>query len=239
MSSRVKTVTPFINKDLLYRALTAIGCRYYVDGNTIITERMDYYGNQRFEWINGRFAYIHESNVGTNYTWRFDVDKSVREFLTRVENEYDAIYRRQQEELQRRRLEAECLRLEAERRQAEAERKRLEAERQQAEAERKRIEAEKRQAEEEQRRQEEKRCRAEEEQRRRKKERQRAEEEQRRAEEERLRVEEELWRLEEERRTYVEKQRQTIIANAKSQGYDIREEQVENKIKLVLVRTTY
>jgi len=239
MSSMAKTTTPFINKDILCRALTAVGCNYDIQGNIIITERTDYYGNQKFELINGRFAYIHESNVGTNYSWRFDVDKSVRDFLARVENEYDAIYRRQQDELQQRRLEAERLRVDAEKRQAEAERRRLEAERQSAEAERKRLDAERRRAEEEQLRQEKERQRAEKEQRRLEEERRRAEEDQRRFEEERLQAEEELRRLEEERLTYVEKQRQTVIANARAQGYDVREERLENKIKLVLVRTAY
>jgi flagellar biosynthesis GTPase FlhF len=234
-----KTITPFINKDLLRQALTAVGCNHSVQGNTIVTERKDYYGNQKFEFINGRYTYVHESNAGTSYGWRSNVDISVRDFLTRVENEYNAISRRQQEELERKRLEAERLRLEAERRQEEAERKRLEAEKQRAEAERKRLEAEKRKAEAEKKRLEEERRRAEEEQRRQEEEVRRAEEEKRRLEEERRLAEEELRRLEEERRTYVEKQRQTIIANAKSQGYDVREEHVENKIKLVLVRTTY
>jgi hypothetical protein len=148
MSSRVKTVMPFINKEVLCRALTAVGCNYTVSGNTIITNRKDYTGTQQFTLINGRFAFEHEANDRTRYPERWKrIDTEIQAFLAKVEREYDTAYRRQAEEERR--------------------------------------------------------------------------------------------RLEEERRAYVEKQRQTVIANAKSQGYDVREERLENKIKLVCVRTTY
>jgi hypothetical protein len=238
MSSRIKTLTPFIDKDILCRALTAIGCGYIVEGNTIITERKDYYGQQKFELTNGRFSYVHESNERTSFRWS-TVDKPIHDFLARVESEYDAIYRGQLEELRRKRLEAQRLFAEAERRRAEAEKRRLEAQKQQAEAERKRLEAQMRQAAAEELRRREEENRAVEELWRQEEERRLAEEEMRRQEEERLWAEEETRRLKEERLAYIEKQRQTVIANAKSQGYDIREERVEDKIKLVLVRTTY
>ena len=44
---------------------------------------------------------------------------------------------------------------------------------------------------------------------------------------------------EKQRQEYVEKQKQTVIAKAKAKGYSVREEKVNNKIKLVLVRNTY
>jgi DNA-binding transcriptional regulator YhcF (GntR family) len=148
MSSRVKTVMPFINKEILCRALTAVGCGYAINGNTITTARKDYTGKQLFELINGRYAFVHETNDKTRYPDRWKrIDTEIMDFLAKVEKEYNAIYRQQTEEERR--------------------------------------------------------------------------------------------RLEEERRAFVEKQRQTVIANAKAEGYDVREERLENKIKLVLVRTTY
>lgn len=59
------------------------------------------------------------------------------------------------------------------------------------------------------------------------------------AEAERKRIEEELIRLENERKAFVEKQRETIIARAKEQGYSVQEEKIKGKIKLVLVKNTY
>jgi len=155
MSSVVKTVTPFINKELLCEALKAVGCNYTVQENAIVTERQDYYGKQKFELTNGRFAFSHDSSAesmrfGPHYPWG-NIDnqqyKTVSNFLKQVEEAYNEAYNN-------------------------------------------RLEAEKK-------------------------------------------------RLEQERLEYVEKQRQTITANAKAQGYTVREEKMNEKIKLVFVRTTY
>lgn len=157
MSSIVKTTTPFINRELLCEALKAIGCKYDIHGNTILTDRQDYFGRQKFELINGRFAFLHDSDAG-RYLWgniNGQQYKTVSDFLKQVENAYNESYRKRLEEL-------EHLRLEAERK-----------------------------------------------------------------------------RLEQERLEFVEKQKQTIIAKAKAQGYSIREERVKDKTKLVLVRNTY
>lgn len=59
------------------------------------------------------------------------------------------------------------------------------------------------------------------------------------AEAERQRLEQERIRMEEERKAFVEKQKNAIIEKAKSRGYYVKEEKVNNKIKLVLVRHTY
>jgi hypothetical protein len=159
MSSVVKSITPFINKDFLCKALDAVGCKYTIQGNTILTDRVDYYGNQRFELINGRFALLHDSSAnsmrfGPRYPWgniNNQQYKTVSDFLKQVEAAYNESYRKRLEELE------------------EAERK----------------------------------------------------------------------RLEQERLEFVEKQKQTVIAKAKAQGYSVREERVKEKIKLVLVRNTY
>ena len=196
MSSVVRTATPFINRELLLKALNAVGCKYTINGNEIITDRQDYYGKQKFVFLNGRYSFMHDSSAenmrfGPQYPWG-NIDamkyKTVSEFLGSVGKVYNEQYKRQMEEIEKKRLAAI----------AEAERLRKE---ELAEQERLRLTAI-------------------------------AEEERRKAEEEKL-------RLERERKEFVEKQRAAIIAKAKEQGYDVRETVVENKIKLVLVQTTY
>ena len=164
MSSVVKTVTPFINREILLKALAAVGCKYTVQGDIILTDRYDYNGVQKFQFGKGRYMYVHDSDHWGNIdTSKY---KTVSSFLQAVGAEYNAIYRKRLEELEYKRLAAI-------------------------------------------------------------------------AEEERKKAEEEKLRLERERKEYVEKQRSTIVAKAKEQGYDVRETTVNNNIKLVLVRTTY
>jgi hypothetical protein len=166
MSSVVKTITPFINRELLLQALDEVGCKYTIKGDSIVTERVDLRGNQEFIWKNRRFLFQHDSY---NYLWRDRNLKSyqpVSSFLKAVEKSYNVIYKRKLAEIERRRLASEV----------EAERKRLEEERA---------------------------------------------------------------RLENERKDFVEKQKAEIIEKAKKEGYSVREEKVQEKIKLVLVRTTY
>jgi len=116
MSSIVKTITPFINREILCEALKAIGCEYNIQENAIITNRVDYYGKQKFELKNGRFVFLHDSSAenmrfGPRYPWgniNNQQYKTVSDFLKQVETAYNEIYRK--------RLEAERQRLEQERR---------------------------------------------------------------------------------------------------------------------------
>jgi hypothetical protein len=168
MSSVVRTATPFINRELLLKALDAVGCRYTIQGNEILTDRQDYYGAQKFIFQNGRYVFVHEE-YAQHYSWgniNMQQYKSSCSFIAAVGQEYNSIYAKQLEELERKRLAAV-------------------------------------------------------------------------AEEERRKAEEEKQRLERERKEFVEKQRVAIIAKAKEEGYDIQETMVDNKIKLVLVQTTY
>jgi hypothetical protein len=168
MSSVVRTATPFINRELLLKALDAVGCRYTIQGDQILTDRQDYYGAQKFVLQNGRYVFIHEKHA-QNYSWgniNMQQYKSSSSFIAAVGREYNSIYAKQLEELERKRLATV-------------------------------------------------------------------------AEEERKKAEKEKQRLERERKEFVEKQRTAIIAKAKEQGYDIQETMVDNKIKLVLVQTTY
>lgn len=135
MSSVVKTITPFINRELLLQALDKIGCNYTISGNEIITDRQDYYGKQKFVLHNGKFIFLHDSSAenmrfGPHYPWgNIDLKeyKTISSFLGAVEREYNAIYKKKLEELEQLRLAAL----------AEAEQKRLEQERIRLEQERK------------------------------------------------------------------------------------------------------
>jgi hypothetical protein len=188
MSSRIKTRTPFLNRELLIQALEAIGCAYRVTRNSIITNRTDYRGEQQFIFENGRYFFQYEDGDFGLRQYGSEEHKPTHLFLADVEKAYNAIYQRQLEELERKRLAAI----------AEAERLRKA---QLAEQEWLRLLA--------------------------------------KAEEERKKAEEEMRRREQERKEYVAKQKAAIIARAAEQGYDIRETAAGNKIKLVLVRTTY
>jgi hypothetical protein len=170
------------------QALDAIRCAYTVDGNNIITNRVDYRGQQRFVFHNGKYLFQHEDGDYGLRQHGTERHKPAHSFLAAVEKEYNAIYKRQLEELERKRLAAI----------AEVERLHKE---QMAEQERLRLLA--------------------------------------KAEEERKKAEEKKQRLERERKEYVAKQRAAIIEKAKEQGYNVQETVVDNKIKLVLVQTTY
>jgi hypothetical protein len=122
MSAVVKTITPFINKEMLLHALDCVNCKYTVSGNTIITERIDYRGNQKFILDNGKFTFQHDSDM-----WRtFNKNNSVSSFLEAVEKEYNRIYAEKLAELelirQEQLAEQERIRLEEEMKRIEQER---------------------------------------------------------------------------------------------------------------------
>jgi DNA-binding transcriptional regulator YhcF (GntR family) len=166
VSSVVKTRTPFLNMEILMQALDAISCAYTVGGNNIITKRTDYRGQQKFVFQNGKYLFQHEDGDYGLRQYGTETHNPTHSFLAAVEKEYNAIYKRRLEELERKRLTAIV----------EAERKKAEEEKQ---------------------------------------------------------------RLERERKEFVAKQRAAIIEKAKEQGYNVQETVVDNKIKLVLVQTTY
>lgn len=112
MSSVVKTVTPFILKDLLIEALAELNCLEQVQGERIITRRTDIRGNQYFERNNGQYVLIHDSH--DTFLWGNPSEnkyKSVKEFLAAVERIYTKKYQELQEKLRQEELE----RIEAER----------------------------------------------------------------------------------------------------------------------------
>jgi hypothetical protein len=138
MSAVVKTVTPFIDKECLLKALDKLNVKYTIRQNEIVTERKDYYGNQKFVFIGGKYKFQHDSSAeieqykqrwgtypnGWQANWK--EWKSVSEFLQAVEKKYNYFYKEKLAEIERKRQEALA---EVERRRLEEEAKRLEEER--------------------------------------------------------------------------------------------------------------
>ena len=119
MSCVVKTLTPFIDKEILCAALAECGCQCTVQGEKIITNIKDVrIGFQTFERDkSGKYVLLAYSHTDQNQIG----------FVNRVETRYNALYQKKLEEIERARLEAI----------AEAERQRLEQERIRMEEERK------------------------------------------------------------------------------------------------------
>jgi hypothetical protein len=141
MSSIVKTVTPFLNRELLLQALDSVGCKYAIQENEIVMLQDQ---RQRFTWDSafGRFKFSYYSH---NYSEsEFKELKARYDFLGPIEQSYNDLFRKKRDE-----------------------------------------------------------------------------------------------ELERERKAFVEKEKAHIIAKAKEKGYEVREEMVKEKVKLVLVKTTY
>lgn len=127
MSAVIKTITPFIDKELLLMALENIGCNFTLKGNEILTDRKDYYGLQKFSLNNGRYVFLHDSSAEEGarymtqtggYPWgniKKQEYKSVSEFIKSVEGEYLSLYQNKLEEAERLHLEEEKKRLEQKR----------------------------------------------------------------------------------------------------------------------------
>jgi hypothetical protein len=120
MSARVETLTPIVSKKFLIEALDELQVNFSIRGNDIVTERIDYYGEQIFLFKNGRYAFLHDSSANMEiYSFRkinFKHFNTVHSFLQAVEIAYNNAESRHKEEL--RRLEEEL------RRRQEEERKR-------------------------------------------------------------------------------------------------------------------
>lgn len=120
MSAVVKTLTPFTDRTLLQESLENLGVNYQLQGNTIITNREDYFGAQRFEQDHqGRYRFRSDSDAEHGYLSK---QTPVHRFLAEVEQEYLQAYDRRAERLaeeERQRIEQERIaRVEATRLQA-------------------------------------------------------------------------------------------------------------------------
>jgi len=121
MSSVVKTLTPFRDKEILEGALKNLSIGYTLQANDIITDRQDYYGFEKFIFVDGVYKFQHDSSADiggkSNYneypaSWRLNWKgwNSVNAFLTSVEKEYNILYTAKIEklaEIERKRIEEE------------------------------------------------------------------------------------------------------------------------------------
>jgi hypothetical protein len=126
MSAIVYTPTPFIDKQLLCKALATLKVEF-VEGQfrghqALITNRQDYYGRQTFVQRDGCFALTHDSSAQLgSYPWRkenWGTYKTISEFLLAVESAYNTCYQNHLlalEQLAAAQAEAERLRIENER----------------------------------------------------------------------------------------------------------------------------
>jgi hypothetical protein len=109
MSAVVKTMTPFIDQQILMLALESLGFSYSLQGKDIVTERVDYYGAQKFVWAHGQYVFQHDSSATLNgYRWQnlnAKAYKTVGSFLEALEREYGVHYQRLLEEAEQKRLE--------------------------------------------------------------------------------------------------------------------------------------
>lgn len=95
MSCRVKTATPFINKEILLEALEECGYEYNIRGGNIHIPALHMYRNTYFKLENRKYVLIHEDF------------NDISSFLQKVEKSYNNVYERK--------LKEEAERLERER----------------------------------------------------------------------------------------------------------------------------
>ncbi|MDP8162369.1 hypothetical protein QJU89_02430 [Pasteurella skyensis] len=105
MSAVIKTITPFIDKECLLKALESIGCQYNELNNRIVVQHNSFrYIQHYFELKNGKYEFTYDS-----------YSSSINKFLQNIEVSYKHIYQEKLAELERQRLESERIRLEEER----------------------------------------------------------------------------------------------------------------------------
>ena len=95
MSAVIKTLTPFIEQDILLKALTSLDVEWHVKNGLIITNRVDYQGHQQFQFINGKYHLIHDSDeLGGDIYSRLHSNRylPIKEFLSKLEGAYKSAY---------------------------------------------------------------------------------------------------------------------------------------------------
>lgn len=116
MSAVIKTLTPFTEQDLLEEALGKLGVGVSVRGQTLVTSRVDDWGQQSFVWNGKTYQLVHDSDE--SWTGSMIINSMhrkytpVKQFLRLLETEYKAAYTAKLEriaEAERQRLEQERL----------------------------------------------------------------------------------------------------------------------------------
>lgn len=121
MSAVIKSITPFLEKELLLQALTQLQLDHHLS-TQYGQEKIDILaGRQHFIFEGGRYKLVYEDDISfTSYAQRGRNQKSWRDaaaFLKEVELAYNERYDLRLAELIRQQEEAERLRIEEERRQ--------------------------------------------------------------------------------------------------------------------------
>lgn len=102
MSAAVKTLTPFIEKSYLLKALESVGINFSEQGDTILIQGLhDIYFSKN---LNGKFSLNH---------YRYSNEIVTK--LPQIEQKYIYFYKEHMKELEEKRLEAEKIRIENER----------------------------------------------------------------------------------------------------------------------------
>lgn len=121
MSSVVKTLTPFIDREVLEEALKELHIGYSLQGSSIITDRKDYYGFEKFILVGSVYKFQHDSSADiggqsrykeypTSWQSNWKGWSSVNAFLKDIEKAYNKHYTIKLEKLAeaaRQRIEAE------------------------------------------------------------------------------------------------------------------------------------
>lgn len=119
MSSVVKTNTMFTDMECLIKAIEANGTKVTsCSEKSIVTDRMDYLGAEKFVLEGGRYVFVHDSTAdltGNRYPWNRDSLKNwknVGAWLADVNQSYNKEYELKLERLaeEERRREEERLR---------------------------------------------------------------------------------------------------------------------------------
>ena len=95
MSAVIKTLTPFIEQDVLLDALMSLDVECHVINNRIITNRSDYQGKQHFQLHNGKYHLVHDSDDIGGYLTSNIFNKQyipIKQFLSELEVAYQSFY---------------------------------------------------------------------------------------------------------------------------------------------------
>ncbi|PVZ68915.1 hypothetical protein [Pelagibaculum spongiae] len=115
MSAVIKTLTPFTEQDVLLDALRNLGVSTTIMGTTIVTDRNDYQGAQKFIWNGNVYQFSYDSDELGGQIIRNSMTKGyvrVSQFLTATETEYRNAFQRKLAHIaeeDRQRLERERL----------------------------------------------------------------------------------------------------------------------------------
>jgi len=116
MSAIVKTLTPFIDRELLLNSLDDLSISYSERDMNIVTERVDYFGNQIFVWDGLSYTFQHDSDANMRMSQLTGENihelSRVSDFLSALDEKYRINYSKKVIELEKLRLEEEKKRIE-------------------------------------------------------------------------------------------------------------------------------